>query len=56
MKNEDKKVPDAPKRLWVRTNSLIHDSGLMAVGNILFREYWVGHKNKVPKRFVPLVS
>lgn len=41
MKNEDKKVPDAPKRLWVRTNSLIHDSGLMAVGNISFREYWV---------------
>lgn len=28
MKNEDKKVPDAPKRLWVQTNSLIHDSGL----------------------------
>lgn len=24
MKKEDKKVPDAPKRLWVRTNSLIH--------------------------------
>lgn len=53
MKNEDKKVPDAPKRLWVRTNSLIHDSGLTAVGNISFREYWVGHKNKVPKNVRP---
>ena len=54
MKNEDKKVPDAPKRLWVRTNSLIHDSGLTAVGNISFREYWVGHKNKVPKVLINL--
>ena len=49
MKNEDKKVPDAPKRLWVRTNSLIHDSGLMAVGNVSYKEYWIGHKNKVPE-------
>ena len=48
MKNEDKKVPDAPKRLWVRTNSLIHDTGLTAVGNISYRDYWIGHKNKVP--------
>lgn len=48
MKNEDKKVPDAPKRLWVRTNSLIHDTGLTAVGNVSYREYWIGHKNKVP--------
>lgn len=53
MKNEEKKVPDAPKRLWVRTNSLIHDSDLTAVGNISFREYWVGHKNKVPKNVRP---
>lgn len=53
MKKEDKKIPDAPKRLWVRTNSLMHDSGLMAVGNISFREYWVGHKNKVPKDVRP---
>lgn len=30
MKNEDKKVPDAPKRLWVKTNSLMHDSGLIS--------------------------
>lgn len=53
MKNEDKKVPDAPKRLWVRTNSLIHDSGLMAVGNVSYKEYWIGHKNKVPKNIKP---
>lgn len=48
MKNEDKKVPDAPKRLWVRTNSLIHDTGLTAVGNVSYREYWIGHKHKAP--------
>lgn len=53
MKNEDKKVPDAPKRLWVRTNHLIHDSGLMAVGNVSYKEYWIGHKNKVPKNLYP---
>lgn len=53
MKNEDKKVPDAPKRLWVRTNSLIHDSGLMAVGKVSYKEYWIGHKNKVPKNLYP---
>lgn len=53
MKNEDKKVPDAPKRLWVRTNSLIHDSGLMSVGNVSYEEYWIGHKNKVPKDLYP---
>ena len=53
MKNEDKKVPDAPKRLWVRTNSLIHDSGLMSVGNVSYKEYWIGHKNKVPKNVRP---
>ena len=53
MKNEDKKVPDAPKRLWVRTNSLIHDTGLTAVGNVSYREYWIGHKNKVPKNIRP---
>lgn len=53
MKNEDKKVPDAPKRLWVRTNSLIHDTGLTAVGNVSYREYWIGHKNKVPKNVRP---
>ena len=53
MKENSKKVPDAPKRLWVRTYSLMHDSGLMAVGNISFREYWVGHKNKVPKNVRP---
>ena len=53
MKNEDKKVPDAPKRLWVRTNSLIHDSGLMSVGNVSYKEYWIGHKNKVPKDLYP---
>lgn len=53
MKENSKKVPDAPKRLWVRTNSLIHDTGLMAVGNISFREYWIGHKNKVPKDVRP---
>lgn len=53
MKNEDKKVPDAPKRLWVRTNSLIHDSGLVAVGNVSYKEYWIGHKNKVPKNLYP---
>lgn len=53
MKENSKKVPDAPKRLWVCTYSLIHDSGLMAVGNISFREYWVGHKNKVPKNVRP---
>ena len=53
MKNEDKKVPDAPKRLWVRTNSLIHDSGLMSVGNVSYEEYWIGHKNKVPKNVRP---
>lgn len=49
MKNEDKKVPDAPKRLWVRTNSLIHDSGLMAVGNVSYKEYWIGHKIRFQK-------
>lgn len=48
MKNEDKKVPDAPKRLWVQTNSLIHDTGLTAVGNVSYREYWIGHKHKAP--------
>lgn len=48
MKNEDKKVPDAPKRLWVRTNSLIHDTGLTAVENVSYREYWIGHKHKAP--------
>ena len=48
MKKEDKKVPDAPKRLWVRTNSLIHDTGLTAVGNVSYREYWIGHKHKAP--------
>lgn len=53
MKKEDKKVPDAPKRLWVRTNSLIHDSGLMSVGNVSYEEYWIGHKNKVPKDLYP---
>ena len=53
MKNEDKKVPDAPKRLWVQTNSLIHDSGLMSVGNVSYKEYWIGHKNKVPKNVRP---
>lgn len=53
MKNEDKKVPDAPKRLWVQTNSLIHDSGLMSVGNVSYKEYWIGHKNKVPKGLYP---
>lgn len=53
MKNEDKKVPDAPKRLWVRTNSLIHDSGLMSVGDVSYEEYWIGHKNKVPKDLYP---
>lgn len=53
MKNEDKKVPDAPKRLWVRTNSLIHDTGLTAVGNVSYREHWIGHKNKVPKGLYP---
>lgn len=37
MKNEDKKVPDAPKRLWVQTNSLIHDTGLTAVGNVFIQ-------------------
>lgn len=57
MKNEDKKVPDAPKRLWVRTNSLIHDSGLMSVGNVSYDEYWIGHKNKVPKKdLVPTIE
>lgn len=53
MKKEDKKVPDAPKRLWVRTNSLIHDSGLMSVGNVSYKEYWIGHKNKKPKDLYP---
>lgn len=53
MKNEDKKVPDTPKRLWVQTNSLIHDSGLMSVGNVSYKEYWIGHKNKVPKNVRP---
>lgn len=53
MKNVDKKVPDAPKRLWVRTNSLIHDSGLMSVGNVSYKEYWIGHKNKKPKDLYP---
>lgn len=53
MNNEDKKVPDAPKRLWVQTNSLIHDSGLMSVGNVSYKEYWIGHKNKVPKNVRP---
>lgn len=53
MKNEDKKVPDAPKRLWVQTTSLIHDSGLMSVGNVSYSEYWIGHKNKVPKGLYP---
>lgn len=53
MKNEDKKVPDAPKRLWVKTNSLIHDSGLMSVGNVSYKEYWIGHKNKKPKDLYP---
>lgn len=53
MKNEDKKVPDAPKRLWVQTNSLIHDSGLMSVGNVSYKEYWIGHKYKVPKGLYP---
>ena len=53
MKNEDKIFPDAPKRLWVRTNSLIHDSGLVAVGNVSYKEYWIGHKNKVPKNLYP---
>lgn len=53
MKNEDKKVPDAPKRLWVQTNSLTHDSGLMSVGNVSYEEYWIGHKNKKPKDLYP---
>lgn len=53
MKENSKKVPDAPKRLWVRTNSLIHDSGLMSVGNVSYEEYWIGHKNKVPKDLYP---
>ena len=53
MKKEDKKVPDAPKRLWVRTNSLMHDSGLMSVGDVSYAEYWIGHKNKVPKAIRP---
>ena len=53
MKENSKKNPDAPKRLWVSTYSLMHDSGLMSVGNISFREYWVGHKNKVPKNVRP---
>lgn len=48
MKNEDKKVPDAPKRLWVQTNSLMHYSGLISVGNVSYREYWIGHKHKAP--------
>ena len=53
MKNEDKKVPDAPKRLWVRTNSLIHELGLIATGNVSYKEYWIGYKNKVPKDLYP---
>lgn len=53
MKKEDKKVPDAPKRLWVRTNSLMHDSGLMSVGDVSYAEYWIGHKNKVTKDVRP---
>ena len=53
MKNEDKKVPDAPKRLWVRTNSLIQKIGLIAVGNVSDEECWIGYKNKVPKDLYP---
>ena len=53
MKKEDKKVPDAPKRLWVQANSLIHDSGLMSVENVSYEEYWIGHKNKKPKDLYP---
>lgn len=53
MKNEDKKVPDAPKRLWVRTNSLIQKLGLIAVGKVSDEECWIGHKNKVPKDLYP---
>ena len=53
MKNEDKLVFNSPKRLWVRTSSLLHNSGLMSIGNVSYREYWIGHKNKVPKHFAP---
>lgn len=53
MKNEDKKNPDAPKRLWVRTNSLIQKIGLIAVGNVSDEECWIGYKNKVPKDLYP---
>ena len=53
MKNEDKIISDSPKRLWVKTFSLLHKTGLMSIGNVSYREYWIGHKNKVPKHCAP---
>lgn len=50
MKNEDKKSSCAPKRLWVRTNSLILDSGLVSVGNVSYKEsHYRGRRHKMKK-------
>lgn len=53
MKKDSKKTPDATLRLWVNPYSLEHETGLMSVGNISYREYWVGHKNKLPNNIYP---
>lgn len=44
MKNEDKKVPDAPKRLWVFPYHLNRLGGLVYANGHSYKEYWEGHE------------
>lgn len=44
MKNEDKKVPDAPKRLWVFPYHLVQLGGLVYSNGHSYKEYWKGHE------------
>lgn len=52
MKENSKIIPDAPLRLWVNLCHKEHQLGLMSVGEISYKEYWEGHKYKLPKDLI----
>lgn len=52
MKKEDKKVPDAPKRLWVCPYHYLRLGGLIYANGHSYANYWEGHE--YPKNFPQL--